>query len=533
MIKNLDGGIFELLPLPTRSGSDRSSVANDDPSPPSQSTSTSSSALSKLAVFRVLPLILFALIAGVSLFMLVDRRYESEEALEDIEYKGQLLHHNISTDASYHFNANEAHASNNHNNIWSARWKQLGAECATEQRLANTTDLHCGFSNKGEITIQPLIENEPGTCGGVRLEPNYCLMPSRGEWIWGHQSNETMLPPLPRRFGSYHHRVNSSEEKDEATNQSSPRCNTQQDIFDGNKQGSPDNFDREWVPNSCSLVPLNPFTWTDNSKCQVTIVMMGDSHIRNLFTATVHGLRGSSAFAEAHAGNDAKDTGIILTYEWRKDVDGDDNQRASDHYVVHQNTHNQTDYTSLFDECPCNEDINTRCLRIAFIWAPHFADQVKHVQLVNDLNADLVIVEPGNSYDGTTVLSNEWTSAMEMILQQPKNDHRHLAVLHFPYGIQPNGRSEAIEAWISPNNNSTTTAITEHTRKRISYWQQGKFGFGGMQSRKTWHYACGLGRIQVKNDVVQSIEMCTDEADTSYIRAITTLHFDAFGVTPR
>ena len=51
-----------------------------------------------------------------------------------------------------------------------------------------------------------------------------------------------------------------------------------------------------------------------------------------------------------------------------------------------------------------------------------------------------------------------------------------------------------------------------------------------MQSRKTWHYACSLGRIQVRNDVVMSIEVCTDEADTAYIRAITTLHFDAFGV---
>ena len=27
-----------------------------------------------------------------------------------------------------------------------------------------------------------------------------------------------------------------------------------------------------------------------------------------------------------------------------------------------------------------------------------------------------------------------------------------------------------------------------------------------------------------------SIEVCTDEADTAYIRAIITLHFDAFGV---
>lgn len=529
MIKNLDGGISELLPLP-RSGSDRSSVTNDDSSPPSQSRTSSSSTLSKLVVRRVFPLVLFALIAGILLYVLVDMRYESEEALEDIEYKGQLLHH---TDTS------EASAPNNHDNKWSrTRWKQLGTDCATDQRLANTTDLHCGFSHNRKIKIRPLIENEPGMCGGVRLEPNYCLMPSRGEWIWEqHQSlktNETTAA-LPRRFGSYHPHVNSSAGDDEETNQRNqtlPLCKTSQDIYDGNQIGSPDNFDREWVPNSCSLVPLNPFTWMDNSKCQVTIVMMGDSHIRNLFTATVHGLRGSSAFAEAHAGNRAKTAGIILTYEWRKDIDG----VASDHYVVHQNAHNQKNHTSLFDDCPCNEDINARCLRIAFIWAPTFAEQVQHVQLVNDLNADLVIVEPGNSYEVTTVLSNEWISAMEAILQ-PSED-RHLAILHFPFGKQPKGRPDAIEAWISSNNNNITTATTEHTRNRISHLEQGhlqqaEFGFDGMQSRKTFHYACTLGRIQVRNDVVNSIEMCTDEADTAYIRAITTLHFDAFGVQTR
>eukprot|EP00985_Skeletonema_marinoi_P001488 scaffold585_cov161-Skeletonema_marinoi.AAC.5 len=48
------------------------------------------------------------------------------------------------------------------------------------------------------------------------------------------------------------------------------------------------------------------------------------------------------------------------------------------------------------------------------------------------------------------------------------------------YGKQPKGRPEAIE-------------------------ELGKLGFGGKQSRKTWHYSCGLGRIQVRNDVIMAI----------------------------
>ncbi len=36
--------------------------------------------------------------------------------------------------------------------------------------------------------------------------------------------------------------------------------------------------------------------------------------------------------------------------------------------------------------------------------------------MVNDLQADLVIVEPGNSYEERTVLSQEWTAALETFL---------------------------------------------------------------------------------------------------------------------
>ena len=131
---------------------------------------------------------------------------------------------------------------------------------------------------------------------------------------------------------------------------------------------------------------------------------------------------------------------------------------------------------------------------------------------------------PLNSRLGPAEMQAGWFYATATrILQQP-NEHRHLAVLHFPYGRQPKGRSEEIQTWINSTSNNNTT------KNRMSYWQQGKLGFGGTQSRKTWHYACGLGRIHMRNDVVMSIELCTDEADTAYIRAITTLHFDAFGV---
>ena len=50
-----------------------------------------------------------------------------------------------------------------------------------------------------------------------------------------------------------------------------------------------------------------------------------------------------------------------------------------------------------------------------------------------------MIVEPGNSFEERTILSQEWTAAMEKLCYSRMNiDNRHLVVLHWPYdGKQP------------------------------------------------------------------------------------------------
>ena len=215
ILSSMNGdGNLELLPL-TKSDSSNSSeqtesrVVADEEDSSSQLSTSSSPLISKTILSRVvLPLVLFALIAGI-LFM--QGGYESEEQLEDVEFKnGQIQadanmqqhDHDFNNEASeilasnhdpdatmqqqhdHDFNnASEAPpaASNSDSKTWS-RWKQLGNDCAApHMRLANTTNLHCGIAKDGKILVQPVIQNEPGTCGGVRLEPNYCVSPSRGE----------------------------------------------------------------------------------------------------------------------------------------------------------------------------------------------------------------------------------------------------------------------------------------------------------------------------------------------------------------
>ena len=46
------------------------------------------------------------------------------------------------------------------------------------------------------------------------------------------------------------------------------------ELLDGAFEGK--GFDYEWIPKTCSMVPLDPISWTqkENSKCQSTITML-------------------------------------------------------------------------------------------------------------------------------------------------------------------------------------------------------------------------------------------------------------------
>ena len=99
---------------------------------------------------------------------------------------------------------------------------------------------------------------------------------------------------------------------------------------------------------------------------------------------------------------------------------------------------------------------------------------------------------------------------------QQEDENLHLAVLHFPWGNQPKGRVQALTAW---------TNGTYANRK--SYLKQSSLHGGGIQGRNTFHFACGLGKVNVVNDKINAAEPCTDETDTAQIRALITIHFDA------
>ena len=118
----------------------------------------------------------------------------------------------------------------------------------------------------------------------------------------------------------------------------------------------------------------------------------------HVFTATVNGLRGIAYFAEAHADDAGKAKGgVALAYEWRLHADGS----ATDRFSVYRNTADKD--PTPFEDCPCGDEV----LRCPFIWAPHFGEQLNQMHFVTEWDTDLIVFEPGNSYEPKTVVSLE------------------------------------------------------------------------------------------------------------------------------
>jgi hypothetical protein len=317
------------------------------------------------------------------------------------------------------------------------RWQLDGSvedNCIPGFHLAET-NLTCGLSvNDNDVTWLSVRHEGIDYCAGVEFMPNTCVEPMYGFWALPGEDT-SVIPPLPRRFG-----IGGSED-----NISRSRCRTMKDFLDngtltGRGEYHPPEwvqsvadassianrlsvYDVEYVPFACSSVPLSPFLWTEYAKCQTTITMYGDSHIRNLFIATVFGLRGVDMFAEAHADAEKKDSGIIYSYEWRLHNDGsaDDKFGENPHmfsglYIRYSLCNHMSDICKLklqpleyhdgtnfanstykVSHCSCDMNVR-RCLRIFFVWAPLFREQLNTFHFVREWETDLLIVEPGTSH---------------------------------------------------------------------------------------------------------------------------------------
>ena len=249
----------------------------------------------------------------------------------------------------------------------------------------------------------------------------------------------------------------------------------------------------------------------------IHLAHQGDQHIRNLFTATINGLRGIDTFVESHENKHAKARGIAESYYWRLNYNG----TAMDQFNEHVDTYAHD--ANLFEDCPCDGGNNTndnnkvqRCLRIAFVWAPTFDDQLRQLHIVTNEQSDIVIVSPGNAAEVTNILPNEWMAAYQELLDE--YDYLQLGIVHYPFGPQPTEERETILTNWTTNN--------EHA-SRMSVLNQHNMKHRPTTNNEMTKFACGLGKVNVTNDNIIAYKPCTDVTDTAQIRALITVHLDA------
>ena len=134
----------------------------------------------------------------------------------------------------------------------SMRWTDKG-HCLPAYRLADAP-IYCG-NGYGPLNVS---SDGKQYCGGVSMKRIFCTLPIAGSWVEPPEASTP--PPLPRRFGIGKH------------DSAKPLCTTMEDLITGNFRG--EESDQEWVPKTCRAVPLSPFVWTENTKCQVTITLI-------------------------------------------------------------------------------------------------------------------------------------------------------------------------------------------------------------------------------------------------------------------
>lgn len=277
-----------------------------------------------------------------------------------------------------------------------------------------------------------------------------------------------------------------------------------------------------WQPGSgCTLLPLDIQTvqratqhhGTCNGACPGTVLILGDSHMRNMFNGIVGGLRQKLVYAEAPD----RDKAPTRVYELRRERDG-------------------TYTDSLRGGLPAPGCADPQLvLRVIMLWVPTLNEQItllkptagRTVNLIQSLDPHLVIASPGNSYQLNNNFDAAWFEAWQRFLAQ-QQCIAAFAVVSWPYGAASkyaHPRMAATEEWMA-------NASQAHDLKHVHmlHLSQATFNAGSLQGPKTFHFACSLDidlkdeNPKTKDEImrVHAFTNCTDEEDTAMFRAVLT-----------
>jgi len=299
--------------------------------------------------------------------------------------------------------------------------------------------------------------------------------------------------------------------------------------------------------------PLFHYLYSEHKALRnARIVVMGDSHIRNLFSGFIVSTRNQEYLAEGHTDKNIKAHGIILHYRlW---VDKEGTPRDSLEYIfVGDDGKSPEGIAAKEMETECKG--LHRCIIVVYVWGARMATQLKSLGFVKQANPTMIVWAMSN-YAGNRVLTPKYIKDMGVELHGISS-LRTAVFYHWVWGnatpkkfndIQDifsimNGTKivdpQSGEIVASPrggqggtvNNSSSSRAlfpIQSHYIGQDSIINAlNKYGEEGvLQIRNTWHTLCQLHDTYPNRKwKVLAFDECTSLCEKTAVRSILTLGF--------
>jgi len=387
-----------------------------------------------------------------------------------------------------------------------------GEECTSAQ-MADKPDLEieCKCPAEKEDYCMKAEEGSSGqTCGGIPMRKGYCVVPKDGTFSRVDQSQ--VSPGLRLRktaaepFTAY-----------------SPWCQNDTDATDGsfvgkgnvNEQGKYEGADGEWNTRLCRSLPLDQDALLKGFP-EKRILMIGDSHVRNVFTALVSGVREEEFFAEAHGYHAVFQYSVGARRDRWRLVDPESFPGLKLLTEQERVAIAEIQFDSGPPFTPCTElDLGSPCVDIVFVWAPTFREQLAYTKPLMEAVAPEVVLASVSSWEKTRVMDTAWEHMWDGVFDNYMLDS--FLFMMWPYG-NPLALEREVEvrSWLAKKERPFRASFVnmEMVFKKVH----------SLQLHHVWHDVCVL-RDSFPKDMysIEAYEPCTASPSRALARVWLTL----------
>jgi len=385
------------------------------------------------------------------------------------------------------------------------------AGCALGHTLSKKQPLKCDCDNDCSRTLSNGTAGNPDICGGIPLTPGFCLRPKSGVFKQTRAVLEYEKMPKPETLCAKEEDVNTESAHFEKTGIENPQS--------------------AYTTKDCTLIPYTNIAASLLASAvgtkQTRILLMGDSHVRNLFSGIQAAFRNMEYVVEGHSSFALKEEGVLGAYHvWFDQPSG----LIKDDYE-YQITNKSYEHGIGLAKSFC--DGKPKCISFVFLWGPTFREAIE--QWPNILQFDPhMLISAINSYEQHDALSSQLEKKY-MDYFKSTSSLRQWIWQYWPYGMRTKGllekRVEKIQSMITifeslqPNvKRSGNIASIGHLHEKSCNAPLTN-NENCNQTSQHWHSICGIyDTYPSEQHTINAREMCTALLDKTFVRLFFT-HF--------